>query len=239
MSRIPMYRQIAHDIKQQIEQGTLSPGDALPTEAQLREDYAVSRVTVRQALKLLIDQDVVESIQGSGTYVKEVKVNYDIYQMTSFYEKLSTDTKSYSEILAFEIMQPDISIAEILSIADDDRVYYVKRVRFIEDNPVALEETWMPLSLFPDLTFQVMQRSKYEYIEKIKGMNIDYSEQEIVPIIPSDEVVEHLKLENKAPILEKITTSYLDDGRIFEFSKNSFKSAEYKFTLIAKRGTRK
>lgn len=46
---------------------------------------------------------------------------------------------------------------------------------------VALEETWMPLALFPDLTWQVMENSKYHFIEEVKKMVIDRSEQEIIP----------------------------------------------------------
>jgi GntR family transcriptional regulator, mannosyl-D-glycerate transport/metabolism system repressor len=236
VARLPMYRQIADAIRDQIQTGQLKPGNALPTEAQLREDFSVSRVTVRQALKLLIEQDVLESVQGSGTYVKENKVNYDIYQLTSFYEKLThLDVKTHSDVLAFEIIKPSISIAEILQIGDEDRVYYVKRVRFIDDNPVTLEETWMPLSLFPDLTYDVMRNSKYEYIEGEKKMVIDRSEQEIIPVLPSKEVVEKLGIPAEQPIIKKVTKGFLKDGTVFEYSRNFFKSSDYKFTLVAKR----
>ncbi|MEI9079837.1 GntR family transcriptional regulator, partial [Pseudomonas aeruginosa] len=62
---------------------------ALPTESALQTEFGVSRVTVRQALRQLVEQQILESIQGSGTYVKEERVNYDIFQLTSFDEKLS------------------------------------------------------------------------------------------------------------------------------------------------------
>ncbi|TAT62994.1 GntR family transcriptional regulator, partial [Enterobacter cloacae] len=81
MTSKPKYRQIADALHQQIQRGELKAGDALPTESVLQETYAVSRVTVRQALKLLTEQNIIESIQGSGSYVKEERVNYDIYQL--------------------------------------------------------------------------------------------------------------------------------------------------------------
>lgn len=236
MSKLPMYRQIAEAIRKKIKAGELSAGDALPTEAQLREEFSVSRVTVRQAIKLLVDQAVLESIQGSGTYVKDTKVTYDIYKMTSFYEKIANSgIQTHSDVLAFEIVKPPVAIAEELQISDDERVYYVKRVRFIDDNPVALEETWMPLALFPDLSYEVMRNSKYQYIENDKKMVIDRSEQEIIPVMPPKEVVEKLRVDPAQPILEKITKGFLNDGTIFEYSRNYFKSSDYKFTLTAKR----
>ncbi|GHA65829.1 GntR family transcriptional regulator [Photobacterium aphoticum] len=236
MARLPMYRQIAEAIKAKIQSGEYLPGEALPTEAQLREAHSVSRVTVRQALKLLIEQNVLESIQGSGTYVKDNKVNYDMYQYSSFEEKLShLNVKTHSEILAFEITVPSQAIAEALEIAPNERIFYVKRVRFIDDNPVTLEETWLPLSLFPDLSYEVMQGSKYEYIEGTKKMVIDRSEQEIIPVLPPEEVVKQLGIPAEQPIIEKITKGYLADGTVFEYSRNYFKSSDYKFTLVAKR----
>ena len=199
MSKLPMYRQIATSIKEKIQAGILQPGDALPTEAKLREEFSVSRVTVRQAIRLLVEQDVLESIQGSGTYVKNTKVNYDIYQLTSFDEKLDhLDVHTHSDVLAFEIILPSATIAEALEVGDDERVYYVKRVRFIEDNPVTLEETWMPLAMFPDLNYQVMQGSKYHYIENDKKMVIDRSEQEVIPVMPPADVVEQLKSRSRS-----------------------------------------
>lgn len=236
VSKVPMYRQIADAIRKKVKEGDLLVGDALPTEAQLCEEFSVSRVTVRQAIKLLVEQEVLESIQGSGTYVRDVKVNYDIYQMTGFYEKVSDrGVATHSDVLAFEIIKPSPAIASVLQLDGDQRVYYVKRVRFIDDSPVNLEETWLPLALFPDLNYKVMCNSKYQYIENEKKMVIDRSEQEILPVMPPDEVVERLHVAPDQPILEKITTGYLDNGTVFEYSRNYFKSSDYKFTLTAKR----
>ncbi len=55
----------------------------------LQEAFSVNHITVQQALKLLADEQIIESIQGSSSYVKEERVNYDIYQLTGFYEKLA------------------------------------------------------------------------------------------------------------------------------------------------------
>ena len=72
-------------------------------------------------------------------------------------------------------------------------------------------------------------------MEEEKGMIIDYSEQEIEPVLPNQETTDHLKLEPSQPILMKTTRSFLLDGTAFEVSRNYFKSSDYKFTLIAKR----
>ena len=236
MGNKPMYRQIADALREKINAGELKPGDALPTESSLQEAFNVSRITVRQALKLLTEEQIVESIQGSGTYVKEERVNYDIYQLTGFYEKLADrNVDTHSEVSIFEVLKADAKLAEKLNLSHDDKVWHVKRVRFIKQKPVNLEETWMPLAMFPDLTWEVMENSKYHYVEQIKKLVIDRSEQELVPIMPSEEAIAALSLDPAKPILEKVSRGFLKDGRVFEYSRNVFNTDDYKFTLVAKR----
>ncbi|MCF7364456.1 MULTISPECIES: GntR family transcriptional regulator [unclassified Vibrio] len=239
MTRLPMYRKIADEIRNKIGTGEYRVGEALPTEAQLREEFSVSRVTVRQALKLLIENEELKSIQGSGTYVKESKVNYDMYQQSSFAEKWAhLDGVTHSDVLSFEIRCASLTMAEHLDVKEGERIFYIKRVRYVDDNPITVEETWMPTAMFPDLTYQVMQGSKYEYIEKQKGLIIDRSEQEIIPILPPQDIADLLGIAPAEPIIEKRTRSYLQDDTVFEYSRNYFKSSNYKFTLIAKREKR-
>ena len=236
MSKKPIYRQIADALREQVNQGELKPGDALPTESMLQESYQVSRVTVRQALKMLMEEQIIESIQGSGWYVKEERVNYDIYQLTGFYEKLADrDVETHSDVKVFEVVKADATLAERLQLGVDEKVWHVKRVRFIKQKPVNLEETWMPLALFADLTWEVMENSKYRYIEQTKKMVIDRSEQTLIPAMPSPEAVDALALDPAKPVLEKVSRGFLKDGRVFEYSRNVFNSDDYNFTLVAKR----
>jgi GntR family mannosyl-D-glycerate transport/metabolism transcriptional repressor len=93
----------------------------------------------------------------------------------------------------------------------------------------------MPLAMFPDLTWEVMENSKYHYVEQIKKLVIDRSEQELVPIMPSEEAIAALSLDPAKPILEKVSRGFLKDGRVFEYSRNVFNTDDYKFTLVARR----
>lgn len=98
MGNKPMYRQIADALREKISAGELKPGDALPTESSSSGGIQrESRHAVRQALKLLTEEQIVESIQGSGTYVKEERVNYDIYQLTGFLRKTGGPERGYPQ----------------------------------------------------------------------------------------------------------------------------------------------
>ncbi len=236
MTRLPMYRKIADAIRKKISIGEYKVGEALPTEAQLREEFDCSRVTVRQALKLLIENEELESVQGSGSYVKASKVNYDVNQQSSFAEKWAhLKSVTHSDVIAFEIQSASLPLAEQLDIEEGKKIYYIKRIRYVDENPVTVEETWMPVHLFPDLNYQVMQNSKYAYIEHDKRLIIDRSEQEIIPVLPSQEISRLLGIDSTIPIIEKRTRGYLNNDIVFEYSRNFFNPNDYKFTFVAKR----
>ena len=69
MAQQPMYQQIADDLRTQIESGELAPGDQLPTEMELRDRHSSSRNTIRDAIKRLTSQGLVETRPGQGTFV--------------------------------------------------------------------------------------------------------------------------------------------------------------------------
>lgn len=70
---IPLYYQIKNDIFNDIENGTYIAGERLPAERLLAEQYGVTRMTIRQAIKVLVEQDYLHVRQGSGTFVSERK----------------------------------------------------------------------------------------------------------------------------------------------------------------------
>lgn len=69
-SEKPTYRTLADDFRQKISSGVFAPGMRLPTEVELRDQYKVSRHTIRQALKEIVAEGLLDQIQGSGTYVR-------------------------------------------------------------------------------------------------------------------------------------------------------------------------
>ena len=72
-SVVPVYEQLASLLREQIEDGTRSPGRRVPSESDLCHDYGVSRDTVRAAMRVLRQEDLVVTRAGKGTYVVEVK----------------------------------------------------------------------------------------------------------------------------------------------------------------------
>lgn len=83
-----------------------------------------------------------------------------------------------------------------------EQVYYIKRLRFIEDNAAQLEETWMSVARFPDLTVSHMQKSKFSYIENECGIKIIGTYETFSPTFPTPEIASILRISPRDPILK-------------------------------------
>jgi GntR family transcriptional regulator len=154
----PLYRQIADDLHEQIESGRLKPGQQIPTEIELRERYAASRNTIRDAIKLLISLGLVETKPGHGTFVT-VKIN-------PYVTILNTDprtspggdiTNSRASFLGdpdrevvsttprVEIQQAPGTVAARLAIAEGAQVVSRHQVRSVKGTPWSLQTSFYPM----------------------------------------------------------------------------------------------
>ncbi|WP_173918358.1 GntR family transcriptional regulator [Halobacillus sp. Marseille-Q1614] len=231
----PLYKQVADKIKKDIISSKLNKDEAIPSENKLAVKYDVSRVTIRQAIQLLVKEDILYKVRGSGTYVKNAKIEHDIYRLQSFTEEmLLLNQNPTNQILEFSMQQPAEPIRETLQLKDGEKVFFIRRLRCAEEDPMILEETYMPVSLFPDLSVEVMTRSKYEYVER-KGYVIKERQGEILPMSPDEELKTILQLQNDSSILSMNLWAYLEDDTVFEFTKLYFRSEKYTFKFTSKR----
>lgn len=217
--KVPKYVIIEEDIIDKINNGTYKPGENLPTEAELSNIYNCSRVTVRQALSNLAFKGFITKSQGSGSYVKKEQAMYKSPEIKSFSEEmLESGRKPKSTIYSFNVTDAGTTISDLLKISPKDKIYYFERTRYADDDPVLFEKTFMSVDLHPEISIKVLSGSKYQYA-KDHNMNIEYSSQNISPIFPPEYIANELRISNKTPILRIANTTYLDDGRVFDYSE--------------------
>ncbi len=232
----PRYLQIADQLIKQINDGTLPAGSMLPTEIEQQEQFGVSRVTIRKSMEILVDKDLLYRVRGSGTYVKAAKAQHNAFQLSGFYEEVSVQGKEpSSKLLAFELIESDLLIADKLGLSKGDEVYSVRRLRLIDDAPEILEHTFLPVSMFPDLSISAMRSSKYEYIEKTKGLKIKLASQSAKAEILTDPIAKELNVDEGYPVIRVDSVGELDDGRVFEYTIHYFRGHQYSFDYIAYR----
>ncbi|MBI9043418.1 MAG: GntR family transcriptional regulator [Anaerolineaceae bacterium] len=131
----PVYEQIAESLRQKIIAGEFHPGEKLPSETRLVEMYQVSPMTVRRAIDLLLSQDVIDTVRGSGTYVKEVELGAAVFYLQDFKNLFKDDANTTIKLLEARFCLADKRIARKLRISEGERAIYIRRLLLIDDNP--------------------------------------------------------------------------------------------------------
>lgn len=233
-SLIPLYIQLENMLFNKIESEEIKTGDLIPSENELSKKYFVSRMTAKKAIDLLAIKGLVERIKGKGTFVigKEKKIELPLNRLRGFTQKvkeMGLEPKNIVSIL--EKKKASAKIANLLQIKENEEVWYMERIRQIDEIPAVFEQSYIAVKLLPNLTKEELLNSKFEYV-KNQGFEIGDSEREIVAEIPGDYVASNLQLKRNEPILLAKSITYLKDNRVLEYSKIFYNQRKYKFKLF-------
>jgi GntR family transcriptional regulator len=155
----PMYRQIAEDLRAQIEAGDLEPGQQLRTEIELREHYGASRNTIRDAIKLLTARGLVETKPGQGTFVvrkmepyvttltgsPKVPTLYGEVDESAAGETEGRKRALYTTDPQVEIQKATASVARLLQIDEGSQVISRHQKRYIDGTPWSMQTSFYPM----------------------------------------------------------------------------------------------
>ncbi|WP_174727614.1 GntR family transcriptional regulator [Mesobacillus harenae] len=231
-SPIPIYHQLEESIKQLIESGQLNPGDALPSEREYSDKFGISRMTVRQAIINLVNDRYLYRVKGKGTFVMEQKFEQNLHGLTSFTEDMKArGMEPSSKLINFEIIPANAKLASLLQIPEYGPVYEIQRIRLAEDIPMAFERTYISANLVQGLTSEIVKNSLYSYIEETLSMKIAGGRQVIEAAIANAEEVKLLEIPEHIPVLIMERSSRLEDNRIFEVVKSTYRADRYKFMI--------
>jgi GntR family transcriptional regulator len=221
----PMYRQIADDLQRKIETGELDPGDQLPTELDLRDQYDASRNTVRDAMKWLITRGLIETRPGQGTFVVE-KIDPFITAL-DLATGLSGESDAYAAVVSalgktaddsvprIEI-QPAIGvIADELSLPEGSTVVSRHQRRRIGGTAYSLQTTFYPMSLVEQGAGRLIQAENIEtgavrYLEETLGVKQVGWRDRITVRAPDTTEAAFFRLpeDGRIPVFETFRTSY-------------------------------
>ena len=149
---IPKYYRLAERLRQQIKAGTLQPGDQLPTEDQLCETYQLSRGTVRQAIRSLVDAGLIRREQGRGTFVTTPPPTSTLFTLTNFNDEVQRQNRiPTTRLLTTNLTPATPELAERLHLTVGDSVIHIVRLRLIDGQPAVHEIRYLAQTLCPTL----------------------------------------------------------------------------------------
>lgn len=159
-----LYKQVENSIRAKIQTNQLKPGDRIPSEAELQLEHGVSRITVRNAITRLVEDDVLVRLQGKGTYVASQLFGNNLCDMISFSVICKMQGLAPSSmVISKELVVPSQEDAAFLHIPSGGQVLEIKRLRLVNDIPLILESSFFHPS-FSFLMHDDITGSTYELL---------------------------------------------------------------------------
>ena len=234
-NNIPYYIQIKEDLLNNIYEGLYK--DKIPTEYELSNLYGVSRVTIREAIKELVKNNILEVIKGKGMFVKPITLTPlpGIDKVASFSNILTNKgLKTISNVLELKISSADNRISKILSVSKGRSIIQFKRIRLIANNIAVLTEAYLKYELCSDLlNVDLNVNELFVSIEKKLGIKIKHINRIIEPALSNPEQSNILIIKENSPIIYMQSFIYTKGNLLFGYIEDFFKKefARFEFDM--------
>ena len=236
------FESIYKDLKQKIENGEYPYQELLPSENTMVDIYSSSRNTIRRAVLELAEQGYVQSLHGKGVRVIYQPVDpadFTLGGIESFKESAERNhRKTSTKVIQFTEITADARVSANTGFAVGSELYYIQRVRYLEDKALILDINMFLKSLVPGLTKKIAEKSIYEYIENELGMAIVTSKRKMTVERATEIDEKYLELNDYNCLAVISGQTFNSDGIMFEFTQSRHRPDYFCFqdTATRKRG---
>jgi GntR family transcriptional regulator len=232
-STTSLYRQIASQLKIDIRSGLFAGNNKLPSEHQLTLRFGVSRVTVRQAMALLMEEGYVLRKQGKGTFVAGQKLQHDLHSMRGFYDSLvAQGVKPETRLLEFvAVLSPDM-VPHGLA-APNGECFFLRRLYLVDGVPIAMVCAYLPPETKKISWQEANDYPIYGILEHLLNTRVVRSRVKIRAQAAGAKIGRELGLDPRAAILIMERESFSDRGQVKEHSYFYICPENYEFSLSA------
>jgi GntR family transcriptional regulator len=189
---LPLWAQVLADLRNRLQAGEFQ--QRFPTDEQLVGEYDVSRQTVREAVRRLADEGLLERTRGRGTRVR-ASFEQTAGTLESLYEQVREQGATQRSVVHAAEVVADPAIARRLSLPEDAPLVYIERLRLADEDPLALDRAWLPAKIArPLLRSDLTRTGLYVELARTCGAEGLYASERIRPVVPRPEDRRTLKL---------------------------------------------
>lgn len=232
-SGVALWRQIQDWLEFGIKEGDMPPGSKLPTEQELAERFGVNRHTVRRALTLLAEKELIRTEQGSGSFVREQIIDYAVGARTRFHENLlRQERKPRGELVSSGVIPATTEVARALELDKGEPVIVLETLGEADGIRICLASAHFPQARFPGLDGHFRETGSVTLALRHYGV-MDYRRKSthISSRLPTAREARMLRQARNRPVL--VTESINVDPREWpiEFCETRFASERVQFTI--------
>lgn len=226
----PLYVQIKESLKRQILDGEYGPHERLPSENALMNTFGVSRITVRQALRDLLAEGLVFSAQGKGTFVSKPKAVQDIHRLEGFNEAMaSKGYETSARLISLRETRPPRDVQEALKLPRGADVIEVKRVRYLNREPVSVDTSFFPLAVGRRLFGRDLSGDIFPMLENQLGIPLGAADIRLEARPAEEAVAALLHIEPGNPIMWVTRLTHSETGEPIDFEYLAFRGDAYQY----------
>ena len=214
---------------------TLQTGDRLPPERELASRFGVSRMTLRQAISSLANAGYVVRVQGDGTFVADPTISKSS-ELTGFSEDMAArGLRPSSRLLTISHVSAGAALGQELVLSPEEMVFHLERVRMADGIPMCLETIDLPAHLTPGLDHQPLERSLYEILSTVYGIELFEADQVISPTVVNQAQADLLRVPVHSPALIVKRIGYDKRRRPIERAMSIYRGDRYDIRMTVRR----
>ena len=220
MSSVPMHTQIREIIRRRVLDGTYAPHSQMPSESQMTEAFAVSRITIRQALGDLQKEGLIFKVAGKGSFVAKPKAFQNLSRLQGFGEAMGpSGYETFSQVLSLKQVIASDTVAARLQLSAGDVVFEVQRLRYLNREPISIDQSYFPLVIGERLAqADLPTRDIFVILENDFGLHLTHADLQIEAILADEFLARQLRIAEGSPLLRIERLTYADAQPIdFEF----------------------
>ncbi|WP_174614698.1 GntR family transcriptional regulator [Virgibacillus ihumii] len=237
-SSMPLYEQLKNVLVQQIKSGELKPQELIPSERELCETYNVSRITVRQAIDLTVNEGFLSRKHGKGTFVTGPTIKQELSKVSGFQSTLSRQgIIGKTEIIKSEKMETDIQLSKTLDIDVLSQIINLQLMGFGDESPLVFYDCYFPLEIGKEMILSaekaIKRRKPFSIFDLYRENDIilpTHTEQTFESILSDERLTKLLKLEETTAIFKTTSVIYASEQPI-EYRVAYYRGDKFNFYL--------
>ncbi|MBA3040860.1 MAG: GntR family transcriptional regulator [Alphaproteobacteria bacterium] len=216
----------------------LKPGDKLPTEAQLTDRFKISRPALREALKLLEQDDIIYVTHGRGRFVSAMSA-VQVERPITVFESVTDMTRHYgystnNKVLSISEEAPDKIVRERLRLGPKDRVIRLERLRLQNDVPILYCVDFIPRGLIPAKLYDIDWSGSLLDLMEQHRQRPRMSAATVSAVMLPDDVIERNDLRDFGPALKIVETCFNAAGEPVNHAIDYHRGSHFSFSLVRK-----
>ncbi|MBB3181335.1 GntR family transcriptional regulator [Variovorax sp. Sphag1AA] len=230
-----LFESVRARVLDRLRSGEWSPGDRIPTEAQLASEFDVGIGTIRRAVEDLVAQGVLIRRARRGTTVAKHTDDHSFDLYFSFVDEAGEPLKLSAQMLGFkkERASPDVSRA--LRLPQGARVARIDNLRLLDQTPLMVDRIWIPLDRFADLsasTFAARRSSIYRFYQEHYGISVVRVVENLGACVADEALAEPLGIAVGDPLLHIQRTAFTYNDTPIEFRDRYVNSVGCKYQNV-------